>query len=374
MSTPVLHLIKGLGRGGAEMLLLETRRAARPTPFLHTYGYLLPAKDDLAEPLRDLGSEVLCFSTRSALTLPSTVLRLARYLRDSDTALVHAHLPISGVVARLAGRLAGVPVLYTEHNLHERYHPLTRRLNLWTWHLQERALAVSHQVRDSVIRHAGERIPHEVVWNGIPVDRYQPDPSERRSMRRRLGIPETAPVVGTTAVFRPQKRLEDWLRAAAELVARRPDIRFLLVGEGPQRPKLERIAADLNLEETLHWAGLQEDVRPWLAAMDVYLQSSEYEGLPVALLEAMASELPVVATRVGGVPEVVVDGETGFLVPARQPGKLVEGVEPLLADGELRRRLGGAARRRVCEHFDITRMERRLQAIYTEILGGEERR
>lgn len=352
------------------MLLLETRRAARPAPFVHTYGYLVPAKDALAQPLRALGSEVTCFALRSTLGLPWTVLRLARYLRRSRTDLIHAHLPISGVVARLAARLAGIPVLYTEHNLQERYHPLTRRLNLWTWRLQARVLTVSHSVRDSVIRHAGERIPLEVLWNGIPVDRYRPEETDRDGMRRRLGNPETAVVIGTTAVFRPQKRLEDWLQAAALVRSHHPEARFLLVGDGPLRSELEQLADELGLGDALSWAGLQEDVRPWLAAMDVYLQSSDYEGLPVALLEAMAFELPVVATAVGGVPEVVVDGETGRLVPPRQPAALAEATRTLLMDGAIRRRMGREGRRRVCEHFDVVRMQRRLEAVYLEMTGG----
>jgi glycosyltransferase involved in cell wall biosynthesis len=368
--TRLLHLIKGLGRGGAEMLLLETRRVARTAPFVHTYGYLLPAKDALVRPLRELGSEVTCFPMRSALSLPATVLGLTRYLRRSRTHLVHAHLPVAGVVARLAGRLARVPVLYTEHNLHERYHPLTRRLNLWTWGLQERVLAVSQPVGESIVGHAGDRVPVEVVRNGIPTDRYRPDPAGRTRMRHRLEIPETAPLIGTTAVFRPQKRLGDWLRVGALLRSLHPEVRFLLVGDGPLRPELERLAGKLGFGDALRWAGLQEDVRPWLAAMDVYVQSSDYEGLPVGLLEAMATGLPVVATAVGGVPEVVTEA-TGRLVPPRRPAALAEATAALLTDVEARRRMGQEGRRRVREHFDVRRMQRRLEEIYLELVPGE---
>lgn len=368
----VLHLIKGLGRGGAETLLLETRRAARPSRLTHSYGYLLPAKDALVRPLRELGSEVTCFSMGSTLSLPSTVLRLARYLRRSSTRLVHAHLPLAGVVARLAGRLAGAPVLYTEHNLHERYHPLTRLLNLWTWPLQRRVVAVSAQVRDSIHRHAGSRVPVEVVHNGIDVDRYRTEPRERDRIRSELGIGDTDFVVGTTAVFRPQKRLEDWLSAARLLSGRHRSLRFLLVGDGPSRSRLERRAAELTLGDRIEWVGLQEDVRPCLAAMDLYLSSSEFEGLPVAMLEAMALELPVIATSVGGVPEVVVPGQTGLLVPPRQPELLAEAVDGLVGDRTLRRRMGRAGRRRVVERFEIRRMARRLEEIYSESLSSDE--
>lgn len=373
----VFHLIKGLGRGGAEMLLLEGRRAGTSGAggaerFLYGYGYLLPWKDALVDPLRRTGAEVVCFGPSSSLLLPWTVWKVIRFLRRWQADLVHAHLPVAGVVARLATRIAGIPLVYTEHNLHERYHPLTRRLNLWTWPFQERVVAVSGQVRESIFRHAEDRVPVEVVRNGIPLGRFRPDPQIRRRRRQELGIPDDAVVVGTTAVFRPQKRLEDWLRAARALVERNREtgqrIRFLLVGDGPLRASLERQADESGLGEHVLWVGLRDDVRPDLAAMDVYLSSSDFEGLPLALLEAMALELPAVATAVGGVPEVVVPEETGVLVAPQQPDDLAEAVQRLIESPELRRRMGCKGRRRVETSFGIDRMTRRLEAIYCELL------
>lgn len=366
----VLHLIKGLGRGGAEMLLLETRRAAEDARLVHAYGYLLPHKSALVEPLQQAGSEVTCFPMASSGSFPLCILRLARFVRRRRIDLIHAHLPVAGIAARLAGRWTTTPVVYTEHNLHERYHPVTRRLNLWTWTLQRRVLAVSQQVRASILRHVGSRVPVEVLWNGIPVERYRRLEEERARCRARLGVPDDAPLIGTTAVFRPQKRLDDWLRAAAEIRSHHPAARFLLVGDGPLRAKLELTAQALELGGSLHWAGLQSDVRPWLAAMDLYLQSSDYEGLPVALLEAMAMELPVVASTVGGVPEAVLAGETGLLVPPRQPEALAAAARSLLDQPEARDRLGRQGRRRVCQCFDVQRMQERLEAIYRETCRG----
>jgi glycosyltransferase involved in cell wall biosynthesis len=368
MSLRVFHLIKGLGRGGAEMLLLETQRATPPSRVTYGYGYLLPWKDALAEPLRMAGGEVVCFPHPTAASLPRAVWQVARHLEAFRADLLHCHLPVTGVVGRLAGRLAGVPVVYTEHNLHERYHPLTRRLNLWTWGLQERVVAVSGEVRDSALRHAGERVLVEVILNGVPVDRFRPDSEARARLRRELGIAPQAPVVGTVAVFRPQKRLHDWLEAARRIREAHGEARFLLVGDGPLRGELEERARQLGLGDAVLFPGLQEEVRPYLGAMDLFLQSSDFEGLPVALLEALAMELPVVATAVGGVPEVVEPGVSGILVPPGQPEDLAEAVVDLLARPERARALGAAGHARVVERFSMERMLLSLEALYRRVL------
>lgn len=366
----IAHLIKGLGRGGAETLLPGLLRYGSPDTRV-SVGYFLPWKDALAEELEDAGASVTCFETRSNLSILWSVRRVAAWLRRERVDLLHAHLPLAGVVGRLAGRWAGVPVVYTEHNLQERYHPATRRLNAWTWRLQDRVVAVSGEVAQSIDRHLGARVPVDVVQNGIPVDRFRPDPDAGRRMRRDLGIPEDSPVLGTVAVFRTQKRLDAWLRVAAEIRADDPSVRCLLVGDGPLRAELETAARELGLTDAVAWPGLRSDVRPYLAAMDVYLMSSAFEGLPLALLEAMAMELPVVATAVGGIPEVVVEGETGHLIDPDHPDRLAPPTAALLTDAERRRRMGRAGRDRVESRFGMARMAREIEQIYRRVLARD---
>ncbi|HEX2164341.1 MAG TPA: glycosyltransferase, partial [Thermoanaerobaculia bacterium] len=166
----VLHLIKGLGLGGAENLLVEAARHAGPE-VRYSFAYFLPWKDALVAPLRAAGAEVTCFPAKGAAGLLARVPALARHLRRRRVDLLHAHLPLAGVAGRLAGRLAGVPVVYTEHNLMQRYHPLTRAANLATWRLQRQAVAVSAEVAASIAARAGAAVPVAVVANGVPVDR-----------------------------------------------------------------------------------------------------------------------------------------------------------------------------------------------------------
>jgi len=363
----VLHLIKGLGRGGAEMLLPQTVRAGGGG-FRYSAGYFLPWKDALVAELGDAGAPVHRFTARNNLAVLAQTPFVARHLRRERIDLVHAHLPLSGVVARLAGRLAGVPVVYTEHNLQERYHRATRRMNLLTWRLQRGVIAVSQEVADSARRHAGDRVPVMVVRNGIDVAAYQAAAAAREATRRELGLADGTLLIGTVAVFRAQKRLDLWLEAA-ELVAREvPPVRFVVVGDGPLAAMARSKATELGIMDRVMFPGLQESVAPYLAAMDVYLISSEFEGLPLALLEAMAAGLPVVSTAVGGIPEVIEDDTSGLLAPFGSARALAERVVRLAADPGLRERLGQAGRRRVESEFGVARMAAEVETIYRDTL------
>ncbi len=297
----------------------------------------------------------------------SAVGRVKNFLRSWQADVLHCHLPLSGVVGRLAGRGAGVPVVYTEHNLMERYHPLTRWANRATWKWQESVTAVSEEVASSIARHADGAVSVEVVRNGIDVGAFRRCPEERQEVRRRHGIPAEAPVVGTVAVFRRQKRLDEWMQAVRKARERRPDLHGLVVGDGPLAAEVRHQVASAGLEGAVHLTGLQERVGPYLSAMDAYLISSEFEGLPLTLLEAMAMELPVVSTRVGGIPEVLEEGRTGALVPIGRPDRLAEEVLRLIADEGLRREMGREARARVERQFGIGGMVERFEEIYREV-------
>jgi glycosyltransferase involved in cell wall biosynthesis len=311
---------------------------------------------------------VTCFAATNNAAILLSARRVATHLKAWRADLVHCHMPMAGVVGRIAGELSGVPVVYTEHNKMERFHPVTRWMNLATWRLQEQVIAVSGDVADSIRSHASSKVPVKVVLNGIDVERFRRDAADGSAVRFDHRIPIGAPVVGTVAVFRAQKCLHDWLEAARRLRERIPDIHFLLVGDGPLGVELVARAARLGVTDVVHFVGLQADVRPYLAAMDVYLMSSIFEGLPVALLEAMSMECAVVSTAVGGVPEVVRDGENGFLVPPQDPELLARVTGDALGSASTLRRCGAEARRTVEDRFSMRRMSAELEATYRDVL------
>jgi glycosyltransferase involved in cell wall biosynthesis len=350
------------------MLLPEGLRFADRGRFEYRYGYFLPWKDAMVPALRAQDVEVSCFGGRNNLQILMSARRIAGMLRREAVDVLHCHLPVAGAVGRIAGRMAGVPVVYSEHNKQERYHRMTRLLNRSTWNWQARVVAVSGDVANSIDKHIRSAVPVEVVLNGVDVTRYSRDNSDPGSVRERYGIPPDAPVVGTVAVFRVQKRLEDWLEAARLLRARHPYVHFLLVGDGPVRSDVEARIASSGMEDVVHLPGLQEEVRPFLAAMDVYMMSSLFEGLPVALLEAMSMECAPVCTAVGGIPEVIRSGENGYLAEPERPEQLAGLVADLLDDPVRVRELGAAARATVEERFSMKRMARELEAIYEQLV------
>lgn len=363
----VLHLIKSLGRGGAEMLLPMGYEVADHARFEYEYAYFLPWKDSVVHDLEFLGANVSCLRRRSSPSILAGVPQLTRFVKSRQIDMIHAHLPLAGVVARLAGLAAGAPVVYSEHNLQERYNSATRLLSRWTWSQQDAVVAVSADVANSIRRNLGVDVPIYTVVNGVDVRRFDPVGSDGADVRLALGISGSSPVVGTVAVFRVQKRLDHWLAAAKLIRDARPESRFLLVGDGPERETVLREAATMGLSDVLLWVGLNKDVRPYLAAMDVFLMSSEFEGLPIALLEAMAMGVPPVATAVGGVPEVVQNGVSGLLVPFGSISELASAAVRLIDDVWARKDYGGRARDRVSEEFSISKMQRNLEEIYSKV-------
>jgi glycosyltransferase involved in cell wall biosynthesis len=364
-----MHIIKGLGRGGAENLIPSLVRNSGGH-FEYSVGYFLPWKDALVRELEGHGVRVHRFSASNVPAILGRVPAVARSLRRETIDLVHCHLPVASVVSRLAGRMAGVPVVGTEHNLQERYHPIARAANVATWRLQAAVIAVSNRVAASIERHMPGSVQMAVVHNGIEVPSIDRVIRLRMRARARVGVPADSPVVGTVAVFRPQKRLDRWIDTAALVAESHPEARFLVVGDGPERAEVERRVADRGLHDALTLVGLVEDVWPLLAAMDVFFQSSDFEGLPLAVLEAMAAGLPVVATDAGGVTEAVVQGKTGFVSVTRTSLDLARQLGRILDDPALGRQLGLAGRAVVSENFSADRMAREIESIYQRVLDG----
>jgi L-malate glycosyltransferase len=365
----VFHLIKGLNRGGAETLLAEGLRFADRERFELSYGYFHPELNELVPTLRTAGARVTCFGASNHATMLLRTRRVARHLREQQIDLVHCHLPTAGAVGRLAGRLAGVPVVYTEHNKVEWYRRATFWLNAWTYGLQQHVIAVSASVQDSIETYIRPAVPVTVVRNGIDAEHFRRSRESGLFLRQRYGIPADAPVVGNVAALIPQKRLQDWLAAARLVRERHPRTRFLLVGQGPHRAELLQRITEYGLQDAVHLPGSEPDVRPYLSAMDVYMMSSAYEGLPVALLEAMAMQCVPVCTAVGGIPEVLREGTNGFLTEPGKPEQLAARVIELFDAPERLATLREAARQTVEAGFGIERMTREVEMIHLRVLG-----
>lgn len=295
--------------------------------------------------------------------------RLARHLRARPADVLHTYLVSANVYAGLVGRLAGVPLVTSRRDagfsrngrmrfIEERFvNPGVRKV-----------VAVSAGIAAETRLERGLH-PEQVVAieNGVDLAEWD---MERvgRGARTELGFEPGHLVVGTVGHLSPQKGHADFLEAARRIADQRPEARFVLVGDGPLRPALQTLAAGLGLADRVTFTGTRADVARLLAAFDVAVLPSHTEGMSNALLEAMAMRRPVVATGVGGTPDVVQDGATGKLVPARSPAALADAVLGLAGDPDAARRMGAAGHAWVAEHLSLERMVRRYEDLYRSVV------
>lgn len=293
---------------------------------------------------------------------------ILRLLRRERPEILHANSAKAGGLGALAGRLAGVPkIVFTAHGweFNAPRGPLEKfvmRLASWlTVLLAHRTIAVSEAVRRDVLGWPGIGRKIVVVKNGVSCPRLR----ERNAAREALLPGRGGGLwIGMLSELNPTKRVEDAVRAFARLAPRRPDAVLIALGEGREREKLETLVRELRLGERVFLLGSRPEAAELLAAFDILVHTSRSEALGYALLEAGCASLPVVATAVGGIPEVVEDRVSGLIVPRESPEKLAAALEELADDAELRKRLGAALRKRVLAEFSFERMVRGTVASY----------
>ncbi len=349
----VVHVTLGLDMGGLEKLLVEfARHADRDRHELRFVS--LSTRGPLADDVERCGWPVTALEEPDGLR-PGLVFRLAGLFRRWRADVVHTHDDKPLLYAASAARLARVPrVIHTRHG---QSYTITRRqialVNLAA-RLTDRFVCVSEDAARLTVRQGVAARRVGTVWNGIDLTRF----------RYQAARPDGPAVI--VARLNPEKDIETLLRATALAVREAPDFRLEVAGNGPCLPALKQTAAELGLGEHVRFLGEVRDVPGLLARARFFVLSSVSEGVSLTLLEAMASGLAVAATRVGGNPEVVVDGETGLLVPAREPAALAAALLRLHRDAAERGRMGTAGRRRVEEHFDVRGMVARYEALYRE--------
>jgi glycosyltransferase involved in cell wall biosynthesis len=366
----VLWLIKGLGPGGAERLLVSAAAAHDRSRFSFECAYVLPWKGHLAPDLAARDVAVHCLEGNDPRD-PRWIVRLRRLLVEGRYDIVHAHLPLVAGVARLVVR--SLPrkrrprLVVTEHNAWPTYPWPTRFLNRLTAPLDDATIAVSDETRDSM-RPASVRSRTRVVVHGVSLAQARAQRNHRQAVRAELGIGPDEVVVATVANFRAQKAYSDLLAAARSVLDRGLPARFVAVGQGPLEAEIRAEHERLALGDRFALLGFRDDAVRVLAGADVFTLASTYEGFPVALMEAMAVGLPVVATRVGGVAQAVRPGVEGLLVPPGRPELLADALADVVADHDLRARLARASALRG-EEFDMARSVQRIEEVYLSVLG-----
>lgn len=365
MKVKVLHIIKSLGRGGAEMLLLETLKTHNQDQFEFHYIYFLPWKNQMVSAIENAGGKVTCFPANNNIQLILQFPKIIKYCKENRIQVIHAHLPWAGFVSRLVHKLAKIPLLYTEHNLQERYHFITKIINRYTFSWQTLGIGVSEDVTNSILKNINPKIPCKTILNGVNTDSFlRGSQSERTRIRKLYSIPEDAILVGTVAVFRFQKRLDLWLQILSEAIAINPNIYGIIVGAGPLEQELVVKHKALHLQGKVIFAGLQTNVKPFYEAMDIFMMASSFEGLPIALLEAMSMECAVVSTDAGGIKEILQSEMYGVLVGVDHWNQLKSALIELSNNAGQLNYYQSQARKRVVESFSIGVMVEQLEALY----------
>ncbi|MFC5190312.1 glycosyltransferase [Algoriphagus aquatilis] len=423
----VLHLIKSLGRGGAEKLIPETAMVHDQSRFEFHCLYFFHQEQNILDELEAAGIQTHLFPAGN-LELFFQIKKVKRFVIEQGFDLIHAHLPWAGILSRFVGKELSIPIVYTEHNTWERYNKISYLGNRMTFKLQDVAIAVSNEVALSMRLNSiwdpyrrGGRLKVRVVQNGVNTEVFRRRKTEdgrqetgdtrhktqntrhkkldlrlayqgsgitnqdvvceaqdvsfaernteTSLLRDQLGIPEGAAVIGKVAVFRSQKRLWLWVEIALRILEKYPEAHFLLVGDGEWRERILSQISKSGKSAHFHWVGVQKNVVPYLSLMDIYLSTSEFEGLPIAMLEAMSCEVPVVATRAGGIGEVIQHGKQGYLTEIEEWEELEKCCLELLQNPALQQEMAQAARERVIEKFSMKRMVSELEEIYAEVIG-----
>jgi glycosyltransferase involved in cell wall biosynthesis len=371
----VLTLVDRLGTaGGGERLAMQIAKRLDPQRFESWYCVSRWSGDEpgteagraMVAELREAGVHVMGLGRGSSAAVWSWA-PLVRLLRRERIDVLHAHKFGSNVWGALLSAVGRVPVFVAhEHTWSYEGQPLRRFLDRALIARRSAAfVAVSREDRRRMIAVEGIA-PDDVVFvpNGI-------DPvaaGDRSRARFEVGLDDDAPVVGAVAVLRPQKGLDVLVRAIPEVAAAVPDVRFVVAGEGPERASLEALAAELGVSDRLMLLGQRGDVPDLLAAFDVAVVSSRFEGSPLATMEYMDAGLAVVATRVGGMPDLIEDGVHGRLVEPEDPAGLAAALVELLGDRERARAMGERGRERRRAEFSLDGTVRRLEAMYEELV------
>ncbi len=363
----ITHCVETLHRGGLEHVVLDLveRQQAQghrcQVVCLFEGGLLVERFQSLGVPVR------VCH--KKAGPDLAAVRRLRSYVRSHATDVLHTHnrtVHYYAVLATLGSRPRAV--VNTSHGMGaDSAKDRRERLFAFCASRTDRIVAVSEMVRERMQRRGLPTDKLVVAYNGIEADSYPgPSAQARSRLRAELGLPADARLLGTVGRLDRLKDPATLIRAFSRLQAERSDTALLIIGDGALRSDLEELVAELRLGGNVRFLGDRDDVPELLAGLDLFAMSSLSEGFSIALLEACASSLPIVATRVGGNPEIIIDGTNGLLVPSADPAALARAIQALLDDPVRARRLGAAGRKWVLEHATLDAMTARYAEIYAQ--------
>jgi glycosyltransferase involved in cell wall biosynthesis len=370
----VLHIVPILSPGGAERVAVHIVRGLNRNRYEAVVVALGRRMEcDLDRLIEEDGIEVQYLGKPPGFDY-RMYFRLHRVLKDCRPDIIHTHIQVLRYALPSMLSLKCASLLHTVHNLAEReIEPGARWIQGYAFHNGVVPVAVAKEVARSVKRLYGiQRC--QVISNGIPAEYYARPKTPRSEWRAREGFRDDDVLFVCVARFAPQKNHEMLLKAFAEGPASDPNAHLILVGEGVLQERLEDQAKNLGLARRIHFLGLRTDIPDVLGATDVFVLSSDYEGSPLSVMEAMASGRPIVSTAVGGVPDLFENGKEGLIVQPGDVQGLSNAMAYLLGNREARVSLGTAAARRARENYDASMMVRAYEELYEDLVNRSHRR
>lgn len=366
----VVHIVGSLGWGGSEQQVCEIALGLNRQRFHTIVCCTGKIEGPRAKKLREHGVEVVLLPLRMRSILRDAK-RLITFVRRVGADLVHAHTANNGLWGAIVSQYTRIPLIFSEYGFNSARAWNHRLLEVWRTRRASRVIVNSSALRQEIL--VRTRVNHDrviVVPSGVQPQAFDPA-LDGQSVRVTLGIADNSVVIGTVGRLHPVKGHSYFLAAAQQVVAQCPEARFLIIGHGPDT--IERRLRDqchqLGLENYVKFIASAEEVVNFLAAMDVFVLASLSESLPISILEAMAMARPVVATRVGGVSEVVAPEDTGLLVPPKDTSALAEAIVRLCQHVNIRHQMGSAGRRRLETEFTANNMIKGVEAVYQEVLN-----
>lgn len=372
----ILYVITKLELGGAQKHLLTLMRNLNHKKynlFLFTAdsGLLMP--DFLSIDNIKVRQSVFLDRPINPFRDTAALIELVNFIKKNKIQIVHTHSSKAGILGRIAAKLAGVKiVIHTVHGWSfNDYQPLfLRTVFIWLERLTAKfsdiLIVVSeHDMRKGLMCRIGDASKYKIIRYGINYSEFKPDGG---NAREKLGINSDDLVVGMVACFKPQKAPLDFVRMAFKVRRDFSSVKFILIGDGILRKKIERLIRRLGLDNTIILSGWQKDIPFFLSAIDVFVLTSLWEGFPIAILEAVSAGVPIVATNTGGICEIIKDGENGLLVKQKDIGAMAESLLRLLRSKDLRRRFAGQASRILKTDFYFQNMVEKTSVLYDNLI------
>ncbi len=366
----ILHVIDSLDVGGGQNVLLNLARFAKRSQF-HLEIASLHGQGVFRESFVELGIPVHTLSPHR--WPPHYILRLIRLLKRQHFDIVHCHLNASNWIAKPLAAACGIPIRIAHDHCNDAFrskNPVIALLDALTNQFSSLILAVSHSTRDFLISHE-DLDPSRIIFlpNAVDTQHFRPvAPVTRMAAKQQLGFEPDCFLVGGIGRMVSQKNYSAFLSACAQLIQQRPKSRFFIAGTGPEEAKLRSLATELGITDNGRFLGFVADTRLLYHACDVLLIPSLYEGLPLVALEAMASGVPVIASAVDGLCDLVRSGENGLLAPSQQPEAFAELLLHLHDSPEDYKRIAVAAQADIQTHYDAESFTRQVEQLYLKLL------